>query len=230
VATVVDHADAGNLRSGPLPSAEIDAAGTLYVVWQDCRFEASCAANDIVMSTSTDGLSWSAVRRIPIDAAGSGVDHFLPGIAVDSTTAGSGAHLGLLYYFYPQTQCSTDGSGGLPACQLSVGFISSADGGGHWSAGTTLASAMSLSWLPLTSQGYMVGDYMSASFASGTAHPVFAVAQAPGSAVEHEAMYASASGLATTAAAAMASRTSEDDQPVTTASDHAVSQTPLTRR
>ena len=38
IATVTDHTEAGNLRSGPLPSAEIDGAGKVYVVWQDCRF------------------------------------------------------------------------------------------------------------------------------------------------------------------------------------------------
>jgi hypothetical protein len=34
------------------------------------------------MSTSADGVTWSALRRIPIDPVGSGVDHFIPGLAV----------------------------------------------------------------------------------------------------------------------------------------------------
>ncbi len=38
---------------------------------------------------------------------------------------------------------------------------------------------MTLSWLPNTTQGRMVGDYISTSYAGGTAHPVFAVANAP---------------------------------------------------
>src|SRR5262249_12650845 len=50
VAPVVDHTVAGKLRSGPLPSAAIDAAGKVYVVWQDCRFQRGCRANDIVLS------------------------------------------------------------------------------------------------------------------------------------------------------------------------------------
>ena len=38
IATVRHHTVAGSLREGPLPSAEIDGAGTVYVVWADCRF------------------------------------------------------------------------------------------------------------------------------------------------------------------------------------------------
>jgi hypothetical protein len=40
-ATVSTFTVRGSLRSGPLPSAEIDAVGKMYVVWQDCRFRAS---------------------------------------------------------------------------------------------------------------------------------------------------------------------------------------------
>jgi hypothetical protein len=69
VASVSERGPAGNLRSGGgLPSAEVDAAGKVYVVWFDCRFRSGCATDDIVMSTSTDGKNWSSVVRIPIDA------------------------------------------------------------------------------------------------------------------------------------------------------------------
>jgi len=44
---------ASGLRSGPLPSAERDAIGNIYVVWQDCRFRPTCDANDLVLSTLT---------------------------------------------------------------------------------------------------------------------------------------------------------------------------------
>ncbi len=118
----------GNLRTGPLPSAEIDSSGKVYVVWQDCRFERpNCAYNDIVMTTSTDGIHWTLVKRIPINPLGSGVDHFIPGLAVDRTTSGGSAHLALAYYYYPNAFCTTD------TCQLNVGFVSSTNGGASWS-------------------------------------------------------------------------------------------------
>jgi len=170
--------DPGNIRSGPLPSAEIAGDGKIYVVWEDCRFRAGCPAagtpNDLVYVTSTNGSTWSAVQRIPIDAVTSTVDHFLPGVGVDRTTSGASTRVGVTYYFYPNTNCT-------PAtCQLSVGYISSANGGSSWSSATQLAGPMTMSWLPDTSQGRMVGDYISTSFGSdGLAHPVFTVAKVP---------------------------------------------------
>src|SRR5512140_3790801 len=103
ITTLNHHTVAGSLREGPLPSAEIDAAGTVYVVWADCRFRTGCKANDIVISHSLNatGTSWSAVTRVPTDATNSGIDHFIPGLAVNKATSGATAQLGLTYYFYP---------------------------------------------------------------------------------------------------------------------------------
>ncbi|MEA2409685.1 MAG: hypothetical protein QOC77_246, partial [Thermoleophilaceae bacterium] len=55
----------GSLRTSPLPTAEIDGAGNVYVAWEDCRFRKNCTSNDIVFSTSVDGVNWSAVKRVP---------------------------------------------------------------------------------------------------------------------------------------------------------------------
>lgn len=224
VATVTDHAQAGNLRSEPLPSAEIDGTGKVYVVWKDCRFIRRCRANDIVMSTSTNGTSWSAVTRIPIDTTTSGVDHFLPGLAVDKATSGSSAHLALAYYYYPVSNCSAS------TCQLDVGFISSTNGGTSWVNKTQLAGPMTLSWLPNTSQGLMVADYISTSFAGGTAHPVIAVANAPSGGVFDQAMYAPTAGLVSRAGlkTATLANTGSDQPEPNAASDHAISNKPLT--
>src|SRR5262249_31637211 len=100
ISSVTDHTEAGSLRSGPLPSAEIDAGGTVYIVWADCRFRANCASNDLVLSTSTDGTTWTKPARIPIDSITSTVDHFVPGLAVDPAKSGSTGHLTLIYYYY----------------------------------------------------------------------------------------------------------------------------------
>lgn len=218
VAALDSHLDAGGIRSGPLPSAEIDASGKVYVVWADCRFEASCSANDIVMSTSSDGVTWSAVTRIPIDAVGTGVDHFLPGLGVDKTTSGTRARLGLTFYYYPHTNCTT------ATCQLDVGFVSSTNGGASWSATSRLAGPMTTTWLANTTQGYMVGDYISTSIAGGTAHPVFALASAPSGSLYHEAMFAPIGGLPLTGGAL----TTQDDPVLSTTSDYATRVWPAT--
>lgn len=171
IATIKHHTVAGSLREGPLPSAEIDGAGTVYVVWTDCRFRRSCRANDIVISHSLNatGTSWSAVSRVPIDATNSGIDHFIPGLAVNKSTSGGAAQLGLTYYFYP--------SG---STQLSVGFISSANAGSTWTTPQTIISGMSSTWAATTSQGRMVGDYISTSYGSDNlAHGIFGAALTP---------------------------------------------------
>src|SRR5437868_4031033 len=65
IARVAFHAPAGGIRAGiPLPSAEMDGSGKVYVVWSDCHFEPTCNASDLVLSTSTDGKSWSKLTRI----------------------------------------------------------------------------------------------------------------------------------------------------------------------
>lgn len=187
--------DGGDIRGGLLPSAEVDANGTVYVVWSDARFEPGNNANDIVMTTSGDGITWSAVQRIPIDpVSATAVDHLLAGIAVDKGTSGAAAHLGLVYYYVPQgTSCT------LSTCQLDVGFVSSTNGGGTWSAPSQLAGPMNETWLANTNQGYMVGDYFSASFANGNCFPVFSVAAPPpSSGVFSQAAYTWAGGLSIT--------------------------------
>jgi hypothetical protein len=171
ITTIRHHTVAGGLREGPLPSAEIDGVGTVYVAWTDCRFRKSCKSNDIVLSHSLNatGTSWSAVTRVPIDSTGSSVDHFIPGLAVNRATSGSSAQLGLTYYFYPAR-----------STQLSVGFISSGNAGSTWSTPQTVASGMSSTWAASTSQGRMVGDYISTSYGSDNlAHGVFGSALTP---------------------------------------------------
>src|SRR2546423_4460622 len=97
ITSITAFSDPGNIRSGPLPSAEIDGAGKVYFPWEDCRFRASCYTNDIVYTTSTNGTTWTAVQRVPIDATNSTVDHFIPGLAVDVATSGASAHIALSY-------------------------------------------------------------------------------------------------------------------------------------
>jgi hypothetical protein len=167
IATVSDHLENGGLRSPTLPSATVDGAGHVYVAWADCRFRSLCAANDIVFSSSSDGTHWSAVERIPIDKTTSLHDHFLPGLAAADDGSGK---LGLTYYYFPRTNCTTG------TCRLDVGFVSSSDGGANWSAPIKLAGPMKLKELPLTTEGYMVGDYSTTSLLTGiTGDPALSV-------------------------------------------------------
>jgi hypothetical protein len=194
------HGVAGNLRTSPLPSAEIAADGTAFVAWEDCRFRRRCTSNDIVFSRSSDGVHWADAARVPIDAVTSGADHFIPGLAVDPATSGNGAHLALTYYFYPDATCT----GG---CRLQAGYISSPDAGATWGDPIELTDAMSLTDIALTSQGPMVGDYISTSISGGTATTVVAVGLPHSGSTLDEGMYAPTAKLPI-ASAAQATRPS----------------------
>jgi hypothetical protein len=183
ISNIFDHQVAGGMRTDPLPSAGVDGSGTVYVVWHDCRFRTNCTSNDMVLSTTNDGVTWSSPTRIPIDAVTSTADHFISGLGVDPATSGSSAHLGLVYYFYPVANCTT------ATCQLGAGFISSTDGGNTWATPVTLAGPMSLGWLPNTFSGLMVGDYMSTVFSGGKAYPIFTVANAKTGSVFDQAVF-----------------------------------------
>jgi hypothetical protein len=215
VAGISDHLVAGSMRTSPLPSAEVDGAGTVYVAWQDCRFRTGCKSNDIVFSSSTDGKTWAAVSRVPTDPTTSTIDHFIPGLAVDPNTSGSTAHLAVTFYFFPVSSCGSN-------CKLMVGFSSSQDGGKTWSKALKLAGPMRTSWIANTSQGRMVGDYMSTSYVNGgVSFGIFAVGKQNTGAVFNEAMYTTNMGLDLTVLAGPPVLSSAQDRPVPNAhSDH----------
>jgi hypothetical protein len=210
IAVIQTHLDAGGIRSGPLPSAAVDGAGTVWVVWEDCRFRVQCTTNDLVYSTSTDGTHWSKVTRIPIDPVTSAVDHFIPGIGIDPATSGTTAHVGVHYYYYPQGNCN------VLSCRLYVGYISSPNGGTTWTPHIRLAGPATLNLLPNSQNGLMVGDYIATAFTNGVPHGVFAVARARLGTGFNQAMF-TAQGLTVPAEGAVLS--SARDKPLHTLSD-----------
>ncbi|GHO66922.1 hypothetical protein KSC_058140 [Ktedonobacter sp. SOSP1-52] len=178
-------------RGGSLPSAKIDASGKVYLVWAGCYFEANCLANetgdstdDIVLTTSTDGITWTPLQRIPLDAIGSDVEHITAALAVDSNTAGSKAHLAVTYYYWANA-----GSCAAATCQIYVGLAMSTNGGTTWSQHQTLAGPTTATWWASTEYGYMTGDYISASIANNRAVSAFPVATAPTGTTLHQSMY-----------------------------------------
>jgi hypothetical protein len=160
------------LRAPPLPAAAVDASGRIYLAWSDCRFRPGCAANDIVLSSSTDGASWTPPQRIPA----AGIDRFVPGIAADPNVPGR-----LAVVTYVRT----------PAARIGVSVTRTNDGGATWSKPDRLdALSPADSWLANTDSGRFVGDYVGAAFASGRFVPVFALAHPPANGVLSEYMMA----------------------------------------
>jgi hypothetical protein len=172
------------MRAIPLPSTAIDSAGTIFMAWHDCRFRSGCAVNDIVVSSSRDGIVWTPPSRIPVDAVGSGTDHFITGLGADPAAVG---RLGIVYGFFEPGSCARG------ACRLEMGFASSVNGGVTWSPQQRLdAQSMSLDWLSKTTGGLMVGDYFATSFSEGRAVSVFTLALPPLRGRFREAIFATA--------------------------------------
>jgi len=127
-----------------------------------------------VLFVASIGMRCTAVQRIPIDATNSTVDHFIPGVGVDRNTSGSTTKVAVTFYFYPDVNCT------FSTCSLHVGFISSSDGGASFGPLVDVTNPMALASLPNTSQGRMVGDYISTSFnGSSQARGYFIIANPP---------------------------------------------------
>jgi len=154
----------------------------------------------MVFTTSADGVRWTPVKRIPIDPVTSTVEHLGGGLGVDPATAGSHARLGLFYNFYPRASCT------VSTCRLFMGYVSSTDGGAHWSPPKVLAGPMRMHQLP-SAFGFMIGDYVGAAVApGGNAYAAFAVAGIPAAGQQfNEAMYQPSGGAPVTGGSRAAS-------------------------
>jgi len=180
VAGIDSHRVRG-MRAPPLPSVDVDSLGRVYAAWHDCGLRPSCNGNDVVLSTSADGLVWSPPRRI--SGRGPRADSFIPGLAVEPGSAAARPRLAAVYYLYPRADCRP--------CRLDVMLVRSADGGASWSAPQRLnAESMPLSWIASTTSGRMVGDYISTSWAAGRPVSVFSLAASPRSGRFRQATFA----------------------------------------
>jgi hypothetical protein len=155
------------MRTFALASAEVDAAGRMYVVWEGCPGAGSCSASRIVMSTSLDGVNWTPAQSVT--AGGSGVDHFLPGIGASPATPG---RLALVFYSIPD-DCANDAT----CAGIDVFHTTSRDGGRTWTRQQRLtAEPIVLDSIARTRIGLMLADYVSTSFVRGRPVSVFVLA------------------------------------------------------
>lgn len=179
--------DLNGIRAPALPSASVDAAGKVYVAWQDGRFRTRAGENDIVLSTSTDGLRWTEPARIRMPGTPT---YILPAIAVDPATSGKKAHVAVAYYsIHLSPGCTTY----VPGCyqEIDAWLVQSTNGGRTWTAPRKLNSqAMQVEWLADTTLGAMLGDYISVSYVRGQAVPVLALASPPAAGEHSESIFA----------------------------------------
>jgi hypothetical protein len=166
----VQFAGTRGLRAPALPSIEITPDGRAVLVWPDCRFRSDCSGNDIVLSTSTDGIVWTPPARITTG----GGSYLIPAIAADPQT-GALTAVALVE---------------LPSSDRLGAVLLVARDGARWAAPRRLdAVAMQVSWLPRAGGGF-IGDYLSASWAGGRPIGVVPLALAPTGAGLRQALYA----------------------------------------
>ncbi|HEY3050385.1 MAG TPA: sialidase family protein [Gaiellaceae bacterium] len=158
------------VRSGPFPSVEVGADGAAMMAWPDCGSRGGCSGNDLFFSKTIDGLTWTRPTKIPLGAG----NHVVVGLAADPVRFG---RVAVTYY--------TDSGQ-----KLDVRLVWSRDGGVTWSRPVLLSPERMPYGRIAFSNGVMVGDYISTSFAGGRAVGVFTLAQSKVRGRLRQAIYA----------------------------------------
>jgi BNR repeat-like domain len=159
--------DARPFRAPPLIAADV-AGGQVVAVWQDCRFDSECRSNDIVLTRSQDGTTWSEPARVT-----SGRNAVMPTIGVEPGTG----RLAVVYYVIQRNGIDAE-------------LVTSTDGA-TWSAPQRLnARRMPVEWMPRTTLGRMLADYIGVTWARGRPLVVYVLASPPRAGKLRQAVYA----------------------------------------
>jgi RTX calcium-binding nonapeptide repeat (4 copies) len=154
-------------RAFPLPSADVDAAGRIWIAWHDCE-AAGGSRNAVFVSSSPDGAAWSARAAVT-----RGRNAVLPAIGIDGATG----RVAIAFMRY--------GVAGID-----VDLVESPNGV-SWGAPRRLsAQSMRLTWMPNTTSGRMLGDYISVHYARTRPLVVWVLANEPVGSSFRQAVYA----------------------------------------
>ena len=155
-----------DFRAFPLPSADADANGRVWIAWHDCTAPGS-TENAVFVSTSPDGATWTAPAAVT-----GGRNALLPAIGIDPATG----RAAIAYM-----RSTTAG--------MDVELVQSAGSG--WGVPRRLsARTMPLAWMPRTTSGRMLGDYISVHYAGGRPLVVWVLANEPVGSSFRQAVYA----------------------------------------
>ena len=161
------------LRLFPLPSADVDPSGRVWITWHDCRFSSGCAQNSVVVATSADGRTWTAPARVT-----AGRDAFLPAVGIHPTTG----RVAIVYHAVR--------AGGIDV-ELVESLPVSAGGAATFAAPRRLsAQTMRPEWSPNTVSGRMLADYISVHYAGARPLAVWILASEPVGTELRQAVYA----------------------------------------
>ncbi len=155
-------------RAFPLPSADVDSTGRVWATWHDCE-SPGASRNAVFLATSPDGVAWSTPAAVT-----RGRDAVLPAIGIDATT-------GRVAIAYMRST----------AAGIDVELVVSPGSPTAWAVPRRLsAHSMPLQWMPNTTSGRMLGDYISVHFARGRPLVVWVLANEPVAGSFRQAVYA----------------------------------------
>ncbi len=142
-------------RAGVYPTAGVDGHGVLYVAWADGRNIST--GNDIMVSRSTNGTSWSGAERVNTDAGYA--DQLMPALSVGRDGAVSIAWL--------------DTRNDPSRVNYDV-YMARSEDGASWSGANSRVSAVSSN--PNNDprmQGQLIGDYFALGAGDGGVYVVW---------------------------------------------------------
>jgi hypothetical protein len=169
--SAIEARTARGMRFFPLPAADVDPrTGVVWVTWHDCRFSPRCSENSVVVSTSADGLTWTAPARVT-----SGRNAFLPTVGIHPAAG----RVALAYHVL-----TPDGG-------IDVELVQSRPGGSCWGPPRLLsAQTMRPRWLPDTVSGRMLADYISVHYAGAQPLVLWVLASEPVGSSLRQAVFA----------------------------------------
>jgi hypothetical protein len=153
-ATTALQARPTHYRAGIYPAAGADGKGNLYVAWADGRNVGR--GNDILISRSTDGASWSAPVAVNNDATAA--DQLMPALAVSRDGAVTVAWL--------------DNRNDAANINYDVYMARSANGA-SFSANQRVTTVSSNPYNDPRTQGTMIGDYFALAAGADAVYPVW---------------------------------------------------------
>jgi hypothetical protein len=168
IADIAGECAISGFRAFSLPSAEADGTGRVWATWHDCEAPGS-SRNAVFVATSSGGITWSAPTAVT-----QGRNAVLPAIGIDAVTGRVA-----IAYMRPR------------AAGIDVELVESSGTAARWGAPRRLsAQSMPLSWMPNTTSGRMLGDYISVHYARGRAQVVWVLATEPVGSSFRQAVYA----------------------------------------
>jgi hypothetical protein len=162
---------ARGLRFFQLPSADSDPTGRVWVTWHDCRYSNGCETNSALVASSADaGRTWSTPTPVT-----SGRNAMLPAIGIHPVTG----RVAVAYHVVRP-------GGGIDVELLEVG----PDRRRLTPPRRLSAQTMRPEWLPDTTSGRMLADYISVHYSGERPLVVWVLASEPVGPSFRQAVYA----------------------------------------